>query len=379
MSDINFVNIDATDIEDEILKQLEEATGEDLYPGDERRIFGEALTAVLINVYNKLNDSAKQKMLAYARGDVLDALGERTATYRKAPEKATATLRFAATNDQVQNIIIPSGTKAKSNNELYFETIETKVIEVGNEYVDVEAHSVDGGSEYNGLRAGTINILVDLIPLVKSVSNTIETYGGDNGEPYTEEGDNEYRERIRLSTSKYSTAGPEGAYIYHALSADPEIDSVSVTSPNPGTVLITPLMNGGVLPTQEVLDKILTVCNDKTVRPLTDLVLADSPTPVEFDIEFKYYVTAKNEASAIETIEDEGGAIDHYIAWQVGAMGRDINPDKLRKFVLSPDWIEGLQGAERLDITSPTLTEIGDISVAQFSGNLTVSHEVVIE
>ncbi|QNO17694.1 hypothetical protein [Caproicibacterium amylolyticum] len=45
--EINFVNIDADNIYRETVSQLESAVGESLYPGDERRIFAEALSAVL--------------------------------------------------------------------------------------------------------------------------------------------------------------------------------------------------------------------------------------------------------------------------------------------------------------------------------------------
>ncbi|QNO17692.1 hypothetical protein [Caproicibacterium amylolyticum] len=75
-------------------------------------------------------------------------------------------------------------------------------------------------------------------------------------------------------------------------------------------------------------------------------------------MEIKYYTTVREEAAAIDAIESSGGAIARYLAWQSGALGRDINPDQLRRFVLSPDWADGLTGAVRLDVVQPVFTQL---------------------
>ncbi len=49
------------------------------------------------------------------------------------------------------------------------------------------------------------------------------------------ETDDDFRRRILLSLQGLSTAGPEGAYIYHALSAEGGVLDASATSPTPGT------------------------------------------------------------------------------------------------------------------------------------------------
>ena len=77
--------------------------------------------------------------------------------------------------------------------------------------------------------------------------------------------------------------------------------------------------------------------------------------------------------------EGTGGAIDRYNEWQVAALGRDINPDQLRKRILSPSWGENLTGAFRVDVVKPTYKALDDTQVAKFSGHLTVSHKVESE
>ena len=56
-----FITTDAELIRDEIITELESSVGGPLYPGDERRMFAEALVAVFVSMYNSLNDAARQK------------------------------------------------------------------------------------------------------------------------------------------------------------------------------------------------------------------------------------------------------------------------------------------------------------------------------
>lgn len=68
MADLSFLETDSNRIYEDVISALEESVREPLYPGDERRIFGDALVALFVSVYNKANDACKQKMLQYARG-----------------------------------------------------------------------------------------------------------------------------------------------------------------------------------------------------------------------------------------------------------------------------------------------------------------------
>jgi len=379
-NEINFYTIDAGEIYDLIISALEQKVGEPLYPGDERRLFGEADAAVWAALYNALNDSARQSLLRYARGTVLDAIGERTDTGRLSPTAANAKLRFAVAQVLSQNVIIPTGTRATADSTYYFATTEPAVLYAGSLYVDVPAEATVGGAACNGYKAGTVRTLIDLIPYITSVQNTTETSDGDDGEPYTEEGDARYRERIRLAPASFSTAGPEAAYRYYAMSADPGItDAKPVSDQEAGTVNIVVLMSDGSGPDDDVAAKVLGACTASEVRPLNDKVTVDSPSFADYDIEIKYYVTTETRAAAVQAIEGEDGALARYVEYQGGVLGRDINPDKLRALVLCPNWEDGLTGALRVDIVSPHYMELGEREVARFSGVATVTHEVVKE
>lgn len=376
--EFNFVDTDSAKIYTAIISGLMESVGEPLYPGDERRIFGEAIVACFVALYNEFNDKMKQRTLQYARGNVLDAIGERYDIQRAAPAKAYATFRFSVEKAMSENIVIDAGTRITTDGSVYFETDDIAVLQAGSLYVDVSGTCQEGGASYNGFTPGTVSTLVDLIPYIFSVENTTTTIGGDDGEPYTEAGDERLRERIRLAPATLSTAGSESGYRFYALSADPEIIDVAIDSPSANVVNIYPLMAGGALPDADTLAKVKAVCGGDKVRPLTDVVNALAPTAVSYDIELKYYCTKDNEADTIKAVEADGGAIARYNAWQTSALDRDINPDQLRKLILCPDWDSALVGADRVTITKPEFKELDKTEVAKFSGKLTVTHEVTV-
>ena len=445
----DFIETDAGEILDEVITGLEESVGESLYPGDERRIFGEAIAAVFVAMFNQMNDAAKQKMLQYARGDVLDALGERVGVTRFAATPAETTLRFSIAAEFGQNIIIPQGTRATGDSTRFFETTANAVIEAGETYVDVPAQSTGAGVDYNDIAAGVINTIVDPVPYVDTVSNTTVTDGGTDAED-----DDSLRERIRTAPSTLSTAGPIKSYEYWAKTADPSIADVVVSSQqttltrtltvtggkafkggsklvpetlavyladgttkaqsgtdytaeyadelltitllpggalasaqtvkiaidttDAGVVRIVPILDGGAIPDEDILQKVYDAVNADDVRPLTDTVIVEAPTAVEYGIEITYYTTLENESACIETVEGAGGAVDRYIEWQAGAIGRDINPDRLRAFVLAPEG-EGAVGAYRIDVVAPVFKALGPTQVAKFNGTKTIKHVVVEE
>lgn len=227
MSDLNFIETKAAEIYDQIITELENGVAEPLYPGDERRIFGEALVQVVVAVYNSVNDACRQKMLRYARAEVLDALGENRDTPRLDPTYATTTLRFGVNEPVNSNIVIPAGLKVTGDFVHYFLTDATVVLYAGTDSVTVNATAENGGASYNDIGVGELVKIVDIsdVPLIDYVTNSSPTAGGGDYED-----DETYRERIRQAENKLSTAGPPNAYKYWALSANSLITDAIVES-----------------------------------------------------------------------------------------------------------------------------------------------------
>lgn len=375
---IEFIKLKPADIVERLVVGVEANIDEPLYPGDERRLFLEALAPVVVQLLAEADDACKQRLLRYARSEVLDALGERMQTARLAPEAAQTVLRFSLAEPRTVNTIIPQGTRATADGAAHFATTSIATIQAGESYVDVSAVCTEGGAAYNGYSVGSIATITDLIPYISGVTNLVATFGGDDGEPADDggPGDERYRERIRLAPARLSTAGPEASYRYHALSASPLITDVrAINQHEAGTVeLIITTAEG--TPSDDVLEAVEAAVNDATVRPLNDRVIVSGPDRVPYDIEIKYYVTAENEHTAIQAIEGEGGAVEQFNAWQQGKVGRDINPDKLRSLCLAP---ASGTGCLRIDVSAPPLTILSERELAQFSGVLSVSREVVEE
>lgn len=357
---------DAATILDATLEKLQTDIGETLYPGDERRIFGESLSALLVIAFNTMDDAAKNSLLKYAIGDALDAIGDSYDCARLEADKANTTLRFSLAEIYTDDVTIPAGTRAATEGGLYFATNTDAVITVGNTYVDVAASAIEGGTEYNGLLAGSIATMVDLVSYVDSVTNTVATSGGTD-----EEQDADYRERIRLKLSSFSTAGSANAYRYWALSADNDVADAYIVSPSANVIYVYIVTTTGELPAEDLIAAVQEVVSAEDIRPLGDNVTTLAPAASNYDIELTYYVSSEKEAAAVEAIESETyvdsdgntqtGALEKYRIWQDTVIARDINPDYLKKLLLDA-------GADRVEITSPVYTELSGAVVAHFNG-----------
>lgn len=378
MADISFMDISAAAITERLIKGVEEQLSEPLYPGDERRLFLEALAPVMVQMINETNDNCRQRLLRHARNETLDALGERMDTGRIKPSHSKTTLRFSVAAVRDRSTFIPQGTRATADGSAHFATTAATTIPAGKLHADISAVCTTSGAAFNGYGIGAISTITDLIPYVAGVTNLDVTHGGDDGEPQDsgEDGDSRYRERVRLAPAKLSTAGPEASYVYHALSASPLIKDVKpLNDHEAGTVeLVITTYEGD--PSEDVIQAVKDAVNTKNVRPLNDLVIINGAERVEYDINIKYYTTAENEHAAVTAIEGAGGAIDLFNEWQTDKIGRDINPDQLRGFCLAP---KSGTGALRMEIIAPVFTELTERQLAKFSGRLTVTHEVTEE
>lgn len=104
--------------------------------------------------------------------------------------------------------------------------------------------------------------------------------------PPTLESDEDFRARIQLSLEGITTAGSEGSYVFHALSADPDVKDIKAVSPTPGVVEVYVLSrqgNGTAMPA--LLAAVNAALSDDDVRPLTDNVTVLSAGIVNYTID----------------------------------------------------------------------------------------------
>ena len=202
--------------------------------------------------------------------------------------------------------------------------------------------------------------MVDPVSYVDSVENIVETEGGAD-----RESDENLAERIFLAPSAWSVAGPDDAYKYWVKTFDVAISDVKVFSPEPGVVEIYFLMQDGRLPDRAMLDGVEQFLMREDVRPLTDLVKVMAPETKSYPIDVTYYINEsdRSRAGAIQAQIDQ--AIQEFVLWQKIKIGRDINPDQLRKLLVAA-------GAKRVQVRSPTFTRVEKNCVAVLEGEAQV-------
>jgi len=99
------------------------------------------------------------------------------------------------------------------------------------------------------------------------------------------ESNDDYRRRIQLAPQGFSVAGPEGAYIFHALSADSRVLDAKPASPSPGKVVVTLLSRvGDGMASAELLAVVEKFLREGELRPLTDYVLVQSADIVRYRV-----------------------------------------------------------------------------------------------
>lgn len=104
--------------------------------------------------------------------------------------------------------------------------------------------------------------------------------------PEVLESDDDYRQRLVLKPESYSVAGPSEAFKFHALSADGNIKSASVTSPIPGTTTVYVLSRIGTgVPDAQMLATVEASLSAETVRPLSEEVLVEAAAIVNYAID----------------------------------------------------------------------------------------------
>lgn len=370
---INFVEIVPQKVLDDMFNTVESYLGIKLADGDERNLFLHALAPIIIGQNSKINDTANQNLLRYARDDKLDALAEDIYnTKRLSATKSFCKGIAKLSQVQTQDVQIKAGTKVTPDGELNFLIRDNAIIQAGQTQTEVILIASETGEKYNGFLPNKINYIVDPISFVSEIYNTeISASGSD-----TEE-DEKYRQRARLFMESLSTAGPDGAYEYYAMSVDNSITSVKITSPSPGVVRIYALVDNGEIPSQEILDKIYNACSSKDKRPLTDKVETAVPEVVNYNIELTYYLDKNfpvKESEWRKLIEGEkldytDGAIRDFIKWQQSDIGKAVNPDELKYFIQNAAGFEveniKISGVRRLEVVSPTHASVGENQVAK--------------
>lgn len=162
--------------------------------------------------------------------------------------------------------------------------------------------------------------------------------------PPAYEDDTRLRLRTQLAPESRSTAGPTGAYEYHALSASAEVLDVDVASPAPGGVVVTVLStDGDGTPSAGLLDTVEAALTARDVRPLTDQVTVQAATIVDYTINATLYFYDGPDTEVVRQ-----AAVDSVTAYadEHHRLGHDITLSGLYAALHRP-------GVQRVTLTAP--------------------------
>lgn len=356
LQDVLFSELSPDTALTEAIKIYEEETKTTLYPASPERKFVEALVLIILLQNKTIDYAAKMNYLAYATGPHLDHMGALMDTERLSASPAITSLRYSLAESKAWPVLIPQGSRVSTGSGgLVFATDHSAQIEPGDLSVEVAATCITSGSAGNGLLPGQINKMVDMLPDIKSCENISTSVLGADDEDH-----DPYRERIHQAPEKFSVAGPEGAYRYHAMSVHQDIADCAVWRSRSGVVDIRPIMKNGVMPSEDILERVCDKLNDKTIRPITDTVNVGYPEIVFYSAAGSWTLLKEHAPLAESITRRVNEAVEEYRLWQRSKVGRDINPTRLISLMERA-------GAYSVNLTSPVFTNLEPKQVARDS------------
>jgi phage-related baseplate assembly protein len=290
-----FISTDTDLIIQQMVELYESITGRSLQPAQVERL--------LINAYamregllrQQIQQACEQMLLSFASAPALDYLAELVGVTRLPAQAAACTIEFTLVTGH-NGVTIPGGTRVgTSDGKVVFSLQADIVVPSGTDVVTGEAFADNIGEVGNDYQLGEVNNILDPQSFLDAAANTSISSGGADAET-----DDELRDRTKLAPAQFSTAGPSEAYEFHAKSASSSIVDVAVVTPGGGIVNVYPLIEGGVVTPQAILDLVSATLNDERIRPLTDTVNVISPSIVSYDIEVELTLYTEADQATVE-------------------------------------------------------------------------------
>ena len=158
------------------------------------------------------------------------------------------------------------------------------------------------------------------------------------------EGDEELLRRVLLAPDSFTVAGPEAAYVYHALTTNSTISDASAIMPAPGEVLVSLLSaSGDGTASADQIAAVAAVLTHDEVRPLTDSVTVQSAEIIDYAIHVRLQIAYGPDANLV--VATAQTALNDYLA----------SRRKLGRLVSASGHAGALQvsGVETLQLLSP--------------------------
>lgn len=190
--------------------------------------------------------------------------------------------------------------------------------------------------------------------------------------PVEFETDVSFRARIQMSFEGFSSAGPRGAYDFHARSADGRVKDVSVVGPQdagaitvpPGQVNIYVLSSAGngAAP-DDLISSVSAAVNAEDVRPLCDTVVVQSATIQNYTVAAAIEVFDGPDRAVI--LAEAQAALADYLAAS-HALGATIARSGIHGALHRP-------GVRRVTLTQPAADIVTPPNTAPYATSVTVT------
>lgn len=184
------------------------------------------------------------------------------------------------------------------------------------------------------------------------------------------ESDTRLRARIQLAPEAYTVAGSRGAYMWHALAADPHVKDVYVWAPEPdgdlvGEVRVVVLSDEtDGTPSPETINAVISALTAEDVRPLTDKVYVEAATIIDYIITAEL-LTYEGPDSAVVMASAEASVAAKVS--ELHALGHDVTRSALFAALHQ-------SGVQNVDLTAPASDVVVAAGEAAYCTAITLTH-----
>lgn len=336
---MEFINDLSTDSVFELIKQYyRDEQGKEIQIGSDEFAMASMMAYVCGVLVQKFNAQARQRYLATATGEYLNALGETFDIERPEPTHAVCQVTVTAS----ETVNVSAGTFFISDGDVKFVNLTAfsgAGTITGLTFIGVEDKS--NVLAENNLDIGTLTNILTPVSGILSVSNSTVPVGAVDAFPDTDEGDDAYRQYIIQKRSGVSTGGPAPAYEMRTKETNAEVldaycarhdDSVF----EEGVAKVYVLLNTELDPEQKnaVLEAVDTHLNESDWKPVCDTISLMNPPPqghwigIYVGLRSKYAISGKVKVQA---------DIDAYVEQLNAKLGQCFSISELARLCQSPD------------------------------------------
>jgi len=255
---------------------------------DEFKMILEAFSYRELHLRAEFNTLANAFFLSTATGNDLDNYAAFYGVERLSGSKPYVDYDFSLSEPLTQDVVIPANLVLTDENSVYEAKLLSaltifagEIKSTGAVELQIEISSSDVKTE----------IITTPLPFVVAASATDIFSNGSNVES-----DEEFRARILLSLADKSTAGSEETYKSFTFNSDERIEDVAILSEAAGTVNVYYYSS---LADDLMKTRIVAMLNKKDVRPLTDNVVVNKATEINFNITAELKILPNQETATV--------------------------------------------------------------------------------